>query len=94
MRIDDNTLKRAILSSTVTMVDAYSVTKGVTRDRAKVEVYATLVKDLAKLLDQPYVGSVIREKVLKIVNSLIKEYDGKQDKAYTALFTLKEVITG
>jgi hypothetical protein len=93
--VDNETLKKGLLSATINLVHAESICQRISKEQAKNEVAKFVKKDvLTTLLDSdPNLAlNSAKEIMQQAVDRMIEEYKDKPDKAYTALLRLKEIF--
>lgn len=95
MIVDDKTLERAIGSAVVSLHQAYMVTRKLTPQEAEGEVMKFIIdKVLVGILkcnpDEKY--DKLKTLFDKAVDRMLEEYKDKQDKSYTALLKLKDML--
>lgn len=99
IKIDDKVLEKALIASALQLHQAYMVTKQVTSDDAKKLVAEFVSKEvLMGTLDHnpvtKYSDGIGDAKALlkEAINKMLTEYKDKQDKSYTALLRLKDML--
>jgi hypothetical protein len=92
-RVDEKTLEKGLVASSVALARAYSVTHRVSLKKAKEMAIEFISKEILEGSLNAISGvKRVRGLFAEMVDAMIEEYKDKRDKSYTALLRLRESL--